>query len=137
MLQNRSGNTQITPLVTEGRSTLPALSSPLAALMPSGDAPKFPVIQPRVITLDLTNARADAEFQVSGNTLWIPNSTNATDLISVKFDNNLDDAIPLLKGNSLQGVPFRKLFITHSAIAAAILTLVVFNTDPRFPLTLR
>lgn len=135
-LANKSGRIVRTPTTKENRLVSPPPASALAALQPNPAGSHFDVIQPRVLALDLSTARADAEFSVGGNVVMVSYSTNATDLIFVKFDRPAGDGVPMIAPRSIQGVPFSKLYLTHAAIAGATLYLTVFNVNPDRPLRL-
>ncbi len=137
MLNTNTGNIVRTPTTKESRLVSPPISSALAALQPNPAGAHYDVIQPRVIALDLTNARTDFELPIGGTAIWVPVSSNATDLIQVKLDSASNDGVPLIASRGFRGVPFRKLYLTHAAIAAATLYLVVFNDSPDHPIEFR
>lgn len=80
----------------------------------------------KVLSLDLSVARNNVPFIFEGNSFWYKISTNASDTISVTFnDTTTNDPVPLIPKDVLQGFPFTKFFVTNLAIIGASCTIVI------------
>lgn len=86
----------------------------------------------KVVKIPLDNATsgaAELEYEINGNVLWIPYSTNATDLVFIKPNDDCD-LIPATRGWFLAGIGFNKVRITiPTAVAGAVLYLA-YAHDP-------
>jgi hypothetical protein len=80
----------------------------------------------KTIVLSLAGVRADELRDVSGNGLWFISSTNAGDLVSVRYNDQSNDTVPLRPGNAMIGIPFDRLLFSNAAIAGATATFVVY-----------
>lgn len=81
----------------------------------------------------LTSARTAPElitFSREYSFIWIPNSTNTTDVIQVRIQSASRGDIPFLPGSMLAGMPFDKLYFTNAAIAGATMILMVAQNWP-------
>lgn len=78
----------------------------------------------KVMTLDLSVARAGQEFKVAGAMLLYRHSTNVSDLVQITNPDAGDDLVPWRPGDGLVGWPFSRLLVTNAAIAGAVATFV-------------
>lgn len=77
----------------------------------------------RLITIDLASARTDEELSLKGNFVWAANATTLNSRIDIRFNNQAGDVLPLLRGVSIGGVPFTRLYISNTAQAGETITL--------------
>ena len=89
-------------------------------------------IHPTVIVLDLSQAREDVQFGVTGNLLYAIDANDDESTFDVKFDDPNRQAIPILKGTRFRfspKTPFRKLYISNAVQAGKTLTFLVAGPD--------
>lgn len=84
----------------------------------------------KCITLDLSAAGVNYQVPIYGNLFKFKNSTNATDLLNVRFGTVQNDAIPFLRGQGFDGMFFDSLYLTWDAVPGASAVIVVMF-DPR------
>lgn len=91
----------------------------------------------RVITLDLTNARDRAQFDVDGTLIQAvkgyDNSLSAPDAnveIAIRFNEIAADAVPFFPGQAIGGLPFNKIFVTNAAQTDKEITLLFIVDSP-------
>jgi len=85
-----------------------------------------------VIDYDLTNARSNelVDFPRRFSFVFVPNSTNDTDVMQIKFGSQGADAVPFLPGGKINGIPFDRLFISNEAIVGATMTIMFAENWP-------
>lgn len=86
---------------------------------------------PQVYSFDLTTARDDEAFGVTGNFFYVLDSTDTTDSITVKFNQKDIIGVPLSKQLGLR-TPFDKVYISHTAQSAKTMTIVVGTVSQQF-----
>lgn len=90
----------------------------------------YGTLRGRLLSLDLSIARSNIQFQYAGTAIFFCDSTNATDRVSVSFDPS-GDPIPMGgRVNKIIGVPFNQLYVTNAAIPGATATLIIFSPPP-------
>ena len=88
---------------------------------------------PRVFSQLLTVAQTSANpllLNTRGSFVWFVNSTNATDQIFFRFSDTTGDRLPLLPGQSINGIPFTRMFLDWTAVAAATAFIMITDTYP-------
>lgn len=77
-----------------------------------------------VKTIALDTATTDKEYEIGGNVLWIADATDLDAKISIKYQEQSNDPIPLQKGSFLAGPSFSRLYISWDAQASKTVTLL-------------
>lgn len=92
-------------------------------------------IEPTVINLDLGSAETGREIEFNGNIVFFAKSTNSTDTIYVRYGSRGADRVPFLPGQSIDGVPYEKIYISWDAITDAAGTLILMRDHPQQDVT--
>lgn len=86
----------------------------------------------KAYTFDLSTARADVPIWIPGDLVWMFSSTNATDVLQVRFidtpGDQRNDPIPFHPGNAIGGDPFKGVAISNAAIPGATATLIITDS---------
>lgn len=85
----------------------------------------------RVVELDLATARKDEKLNLQGTLFWAIDGTDSKVKITVKIDDQINDAIPVYPGIEVSGIPFDQLYITNAAQAGKTITLFIAMDWPR------
>lgn len=91
----------------------------------------------RVLDLDLTNARTDELFEVRGTVLDYNVATDATPApdntveLEVRFNDPKNPKIKIYPGKSYSGIPFDRIYISHTAQANFDAQLVIIEDTPK------
>lgn len=72
--------------------------------------------KPRKLTINLSVARVNHAFMMTGTQFAVWSAPLATDSIQVRFNESTADAITFVRGQSIT-CPFDKVFITNAALA--------------------
>jgi len=93
---------------------------------------RFVTKEYQILSIDLSVVRANVlqSFSRQLSFIWIPNSTNTTDLLQIRIDSATADPIPFLPGTKLNGLPFERLYLTNAAIAGATMSVMVAENWP-------
>ena len=88
--------------------------------------PEEPIIFPsyKKISLNLSEARDNREYPISGNFIYIENPVDVVvSSITIRLDDAINDELNLLTLRQIRG-PFTKFYITNT-VGTGILTLVI------------
>lgn len=77
-----------------------------------------------VKTIALDTATTDKEYEIGGNVLWIADASDLDAKISIKYQDQTNDSIPIQKGSFLAGPSFSRLYISWTAQAGKTVTLL-------------
>src|SRR5207245_11308728 len=69
----------------------------------------------------LDNALVEQPFRLQGDFLYADN--NSTGVATIKLNNTSEDPIPMLSQASVEGIPFRDVFVSAAAQAGLVLNL--------------
>lgn len=86
-----------------------------------------------VFTLDLTTARANDEFRITGHGLFVLNISPFLPIsLSIRLNESMNDSIDLRQvGRKILG-PFYRFFITHPATTGCSATLLIWPDENNF-----
>ena len=91
----------------------------------------------RVYTLALDSARNDVSYPWKGSYFHVikgydtsGGARSTTAELSVRLGDRANDAIPMVQGDGIAGVPFDEVFITNTAQSNLTLTVVVIDDAP-------
>lgn len=92
------------------------------------------------ITIDLSTARTDVQFNISGTILWAErcfnqadNSPNTTAFFAVRISNITADQLNWSAGNGIEGISFSRIFFSNTVQAGVSVELVYFSDTPQAP----
>lgn len=84
------------------------------------DAPRI-----SIITFDLTTARNKDLVHIAGNFLWAAEASDRNALVRVAFEGQESETgIPFKYGSLIRGLPYGKVYLTHTAQAGKTITFV-------------
>ena len=75
------------------------------------------------VTLDLANARTEAELKITGTILWALSASDLDASVTVKFNTQAAEGIIFQRGLSIRGMRYDRLFVTNTVQAGKTLTL--------------
>lgn len=129
------------PTGQESRGSIPGFGGRVdnQQLLDASLTPRYSRKGLSTINLDLgsalTVANSSYEKKINGTFLWYASAIDSSNTVLydrpvyIKFDRNSADQITFLPGMSISGIPFDKLYITHSAFTAGDIGQLVISTD--------
>lgn len=84
------------------------------------------------IRIPLDNAQVRAKYEITGNCLWVVQSSSPAANCVIHLNRDQSDGIPLSAGLALRTPPFSKVYIQNTAQAGAWIELIHFIADFEF-----
>lgn len=82
------------------------------------------------VDIDFTAAGVDVEINTGGTIVDFNDSTNNSDVITVKYNSKTAKGIRFRPGKAVDGIPFTKLFLSWSVIAGASGQITIYRDEP-------
>lgn len=83
-----------------------------------------------ILTIDLTTATANREFDIAGKLFSYWDTTvPATDTITIRFDSVSADPIPFRYGKTWEVRPFTRVFVSWAATPGSVATLAILPSN--------
>lgn len=76
------------------------------------------------VTIDLSSARDDEEFNISGTFLFASDATDAQSEVKVKFNSKESGEVNFINGRVISRARYERLFLTNAAQSGKEITLV-------------
>jgi len=74
-------------------------------------------------TFDLANARDLEQIEIGGSCIWAITATSLTAQIDIRINDQLRDPLTFQQGMFVRGIPFSRVYVSHSAQPAETITL--------------
>lgn len=84
-------------------------------------------IDPQIYDLTLSVATTNFEIPIAGNVVKYANSTNVSDLITVRFNRKSAAAVPLRPGDAIDGIAFDRIFVSWAAQSGATASIMLLE----------
>lgn len=84
-----------------------------------------------VKTIALDTETTNKIYEIGGNIIWVPDASSLDAKVSIRYQEETNDPIPIQAGSFIAGPSFSRLFISWAAQAGETITILYTTDSPQ------